>query len=400
MLRYLLVFIAFASTMHLACADEESFRSQLGEVQWLLRQNQLDQASKLIKQLDPHAVSDKNLKADYFFTNGYLNINSNFKYVQALKDYNKAIYHLQTIGNPVNQILFNALNNKGQIFLAYKEYEKSIDTYKQALQILKVGDLNDPKSDRAILKYNLGLAHFHAKKLADALEYFEDSQVLRPSDKNLIYMGRCYTEMKDYDQAIVHFRILADTLSSDKYKGQAYHNLGHLYLLQKDTLTAIRYFQEALNYKTGTERFITYKDLGLTYLSSDPRKASYYLSESATFLDKLPNIPENFTVWKHLHEAKVAAKTPSNHQYQYIEALENYGKAQETLTLAERQSRLALAELDLERDLATYAYNQQLKWITGIIALVILGLISWVLHKHWRDVQLIKDIKAIRSKYP
>lgn len=206
--------LSFITCSSLSGANEQSigsgkqkFSTQLSRVNAHLQTGDLADAANLMQQIDLESATDHE-SAKYYFSKGYLSVHYRKRYIQALREYNKAIFLLERSGKADNQMLFDLLNNKGRIFRHYSQFDRALETYNKAYNLLSKPGIEDPKTDRAILLYNMGLSYFHSEDWENAFSSFLSSHELRPKTKILIYLGRCYKELADYHNANRYFDLV------------------------------------------------------------------------------------------------------------------------------------------------------------------------------------------------
>jgi Flp pilus assembly protein TadD len=175
--------------------------------------------------------------------------------------------------------LGDALLNKGNLYLAYVQYEKSLKLkpdnirveYKKGLALL-LGE----KSDDAIrqfelvlkkdLKFDLayeglGRAYFQNKDFLQAERNFQKAVGLNHKLwKSYNYLGNIYDNKKDYEKAILEY---TSAISIQPDQGLLYNNLGVSCLLAGRNQEAVDAFGKAIakNYRESR----VFNNLGLAY---------------------------------------------------------------------------------------------------------------------------------------
>lgn len=126
-----------------------------------------------------------------------------------------------------------AYNNRGNIFLGKKEYDKAYADFKKAIEV-------DP-----LFPYtynNLGIAYSDAGRKEDAIAMFEKAIIIDPNFAKAYYnLGNVYNSIGDENKAITWYE-KAIGINPDFL--EAYYNLGSVYNSLKDRGKAIRIFKK------------------------------------------------------------------------------------------------------------------------------------------------------------
>jgi Flp pilus assembly protein TadD len=175
--------------------------------------------------------------------------------------------------------LGDGLLNKGKLYLAFVQYEKSLKLkpdnirveYKKGLALLlaeKSDDAirqfelvlkKDPKFDLAY--EGLGRAYFQNKDFLQAERNFQKAVGLNHKLwKSYNYLGNIYDNKKDYEKAILEY---TSAISIQPGQGMLYNNLGVSCLLAGHNQEAVDAFGKAIakNYRESR----VFNNLGLAY---------------------------------------------------------------------------------------------------------------------------------------
>ncbi|MCE1168553.1 MAG: tetratricopeptide repeat protein [Sphingobacteriia bacterium] len=163
---------------------------------------------------------------------------------------------------------YDALNNLGSIYSTITgQYEKSIPLFKRAIEV-------DPKNTAAYV--NLAFAYRQTGKINEALETY--SQVITIDPKKL----KAYFKIAEiYEQAGLMqkaIEINERAMTADTTSEVPYINIGNYYIRQKDTTTAISYWEKAVE-KQPLEQLS--KNLSIHWrLKGDKKKSAYYAKKA------------------------------------------------------------------------------------------------------------------------
>ncbi|MBC8385746.1 MAG: tetratricopeptide repeat protein, partial [Candidatus Cloacimonetes bacterium] len=147
---------------------------------------------------------------------------------------------------------FITYNNIGMVYDAWKQYEKAIEYYEQALEIDRKFQ-NEPRI--AIRLNNIGYAHRALKQFDKALEYLQ--QALKIEMKygrkdriaiRLTNIGLIYISTEKYEQALINFRKAEEIikkLNMPNYLSTLYNNFGHVFILQQKYTDAEKYLKKS-----------------------------------------------------------------------------------------------------------------------------------------------------------
>ena len=229
-------------------------------------------------------------------------------------------------------------NNLGKIFNIYSNHELAIKHYRQALDY--VSDEN-----RAALLYNLGNAYKSSGQYEKATKTYLDSKQIAIQQNDELRqaqlhhkLGLLYLALDDVENAKSYFKTIVnysanESASYQKYVGKALHNIGEIYLRSDDYTTAIQYFEKALTVKSGTEKFITYMDLGTCYHNTDQSaKAIASFKEAEKMYATVTPYKKYIDLFKHMHrmyreQGNMEASTAAVESY--FAAIDQYDRVKE-----------------------------------------------------------------------
>jgi tol-pal system protein YbgF len=181
-------------------------------------------------------------------------------------------------------VITEALNQKGEIYYAIGDYEKSVGSYSRkenmnseqavlgrARAFLKMGltekaiDLyadflkynpqspyaKDVRATVLDVMYNYAFNMYQSRDQRTAVRYFDMITELFPDDpkaENALYwIGECYYDRKDYDGAIASFGEVIDHRSSAAKDPDALFKLGMCWFELKDYYKSLKYFEMLLD---------------------------------------------------------------------------------------------------------------------------------------------------------
>lgn len=166
------------------------------------------------------------------------------------------------------------LVNLANIYASDSEYEKALETYKEALPYAKAGT-----SDFFLVSGEVAL---YEGRFEEAKENYLKAYELAPNDfqinnaLNLFYLDLddIYPRLVDYPEALRHAKIALES-SEDLVKNTARQNLGIAYFFNDDYEQAITY----LSYSSiEDEPYVAYW-LGLAHMANEnSEQAAYYLN--------------------------------------------------------------------------------------------------------------------------
>jgi ribosomal protein S12 methylthiotransferase accessory factor len=114
------------------------------------------------------------------------------------------------------------------------------------------------------LQFYLGTCHLSQNAPQRALAHFSRALELSPADQDIpsiySYMGVCYKEMEDYDQAL---SVLAKGEALDDERTDIYNLMGFCHFMRKDHEAAIRSFEKVIELDPSSA--IDYANIGSNY---------------------------------------------------------------------------------------------------------------------------------------
>lgn len=163
---------------------------------------------------------------------------------------------------------YDALNNLGSIYSTITgQFEKSIPLFKRAIDA-------DPKNTAAYV--NLAFAYRQTGRINEALETYNRVIEIDPQKlKAYFKIAEIYEQAGLMEKAIeVNERAMKVDTSSEV----PYINIGNYYIRQKDTVTAVSYWEKAVE-KQPLEQLS--KNLSIHWrLKGDKRKSEYYAKKA------------------------------------------------------------------------------------------------------------------------
>jgi len=135
---------------------------------------------------------------------------------------------------PKNSLLYEFL---GQYYFKYKEPQKAIQCFKKSQH-------NNPYSVTGFTY--LGDVYYSIQEADSSILYYMKGLGLSPSSQLLINnISTVYYDLKS-KEACKSFNL--ELLKKDSTLFPAYENLGYYYLMEKDTVTSVGYFKNAVRY--------------------------------------------------------------------------------------------------------------------------------------------------------
>ena len=176
----------------------------------------------------------------------------------------------------------------------------------RALQFLSKAVSLNPREGR--YRFELGLAHYHSKKLREAGMEFEAALRINPADDNaLLYMGKVMKDAKDYSGALQY---LEKAARGQEQKLRALVELGSCYMALKMIDKAIAELERAVN--------SIEKDS-----EPDSLYARYYL---AMCFEKNRDFAKAVAQWERIYAQKKNFRDVGEKLTQYIEYRETESK--------------------------------------------------------------------------
>ncbi len=144
-------------------------------------------------------------------------------------------------------------NNLGIVYSGLGHYVKAIDFYNKSLNIRRLKQYSDGLGN---VKNNIGWLYYCLNDFEKAAPYFEEAYQYANENNNqslllttLNNQGLILYHKKEYTDAIKKFTecvVLAETLNDHGAKGNAYLNLGNIYVDQKKSDSAFIFLTKAL----------------------------------------------------------------------------------------------------------------------------------------------------------
>ena len=255
----------------------------------------------------------KNLHKYYHFRGVFYKLNGNYN--QAIKDLNKAI--------TINKYMFRTHLNLGQCYYELKDYETSIKTYKNALDLMQTVKSSDKISNEIKNSLNeylfyleLGLIHFNTRKLDLAENSY--SRVIELTNGKVGYSERAqvYLLTNDLTKAMNDLQIVIKDNPQDY---RPYDYLGRYYMMHKDYAKATDSYTKAIDLgKKSSFGFLLYFNRGNAYYYNKDYKHAIEDFSKTIELNDQPD-----------HQAHVNRGNCYSELKQYKKALDDYFKAVE-----------------------------------------------------------------------
>lgn len=146
-------------------------------------------------------------------------------------------------------------NNLGSYSYFMGDYEKSIESFRKALEITEYNSDSELNPDIAMYSMNIGIILASTNKLEEANKYFQralniNKQLLDELDPALailhLNLGRNEMLQSHYESALEHYK-LAESIYINVF-GEDYHVLGTLYLNMGNIFNNKQDFEKALEY--------------------------------------------------------------------------------------------------------------------------------------------------------
>ena len=119
---------------------------------------------------------------------------------------------------------------------------------------------------------NLGMAYREQKRYQEAIECYNHILKVNPNQIKAIFaLANVYNDMGQFDRAV---RMNEDVMKSYPKQEMPYVNIGNYYMLRKDTVTAVNYWEKAAAINPSFELCVQLNSLYL--IKGDRAKADYY----------------------------------------------------------------------------------------------------------------------------
>lgn len=363
---------------------------QLRQIKEWIDSDSLQSASEAMEHIDISGASNYNL-AQWYYRKAYLNYYLHNRQLQALKEYKKAYHYLDEADTSDLQMAFDLINNQGPIYRAYNNYEDALRIYNRALDICNERPESSAiETDQAIIYYNIGLVYRDKKEFGEAVRFFRKSYEIDNYPATLNLIGLCYMNSKQQTEAIQYFKRFLE-VSSNKWRGAAYHNLANSYLADGDTVEAIQFFEEALLIKKRAEqRLITHLDLGALYAAlGKDRQALTYLHQAKATLAEVPLKPEYFVVLDHISDVyrrQQSWDSAYHYQAEYAAFFEQFESHKNEIRQIDRTYQLQQIEQEVQNELIRNENQERNRQLILQLLLVIgalsIGILIW--RGYWR----------------
>lgn len=229
--------------------------------------------------------------------------------LNATLEYHKALTALQSCDTSDLYLQISIRKNLGSIFDDFGQFEKAIQYYQTAIPFAQ----DYSKAELASIYTNMGNTYRSVQDAKLMLEmYFKAQDLYRSLDDhyNLARLdnkiGLAFYAADAYDTAEYFFNNAIFDHGQhlrDKQRriiGQAYHNLGQAYFKQLDFIKSAHAFHQALEYKSDSEKYITFLDLGELYLTTeDLDSAGLMLARARAIYSGSTNVDHSM-LWQHL----------------------------------------------------------------------------------------------------
>lgn len=209
----------------------------------------------------------------------------------------------------------NLLINTGDILINHYAYPEAVQYLNEGILLAEQHNI---QNKLLLLLYNKGMALRYSGRYDEALIIFNQTLTLANelNDglrilRSLNQKGLTLKDLKKYDDArATHMKMLEFKFSDEpinKYKGQAWHNIGLSYVEEGKPEKAILPYLEAISHKeqdnNPSELFITYLDLSETYLKiGDLEEAKRYAQTCAPLYEQIPLSPDNYKFFNLMSE--------------------------------------------------------------------------------------------------
>jgi CHAT domain-containing protein/Tfp pilus assembly protein PilF len=218
--------------------------SSLGEYKFAL--DFFEQALAIPKQ-----IFQNNGAIHYNIAGVYSNLGN---YTKALEFYRKALALTQKRGYKEGEV--QILNRMGIVYFRQREYEIALDSYQQALEIIKTIDTDKKLLEGATL-YNIGYVYLYTEKHPFALDLFQQSLTIyqqfgsKYSTVQIINaIGQAYSKLGNYEIALDFLQqglVIAQEIGAKESEGNILKNIGYLLEKQNQPELAIVFLKQSIN---------------------------------------------------------------------------------------------------------------------------------------------------------
>ena len=140
----------------------------------------------------------------------------------------------------------------------------AVESFDPDSAIKRLSEMERLLPDKYFLQFYLGTCHLSQNAPQRALPHFSRALDLSPADQDIpsiySYMGVCYKEMEEYDQAL---SVLAKGEALDAERTDIYNLMGFCHFMRKDHEAAIRSFEKVIELDPSSA--IDYANIGSNY---------------------------------------------------------------------------------------------------------------------------------------
>ena len=309
---------------------------------------------------------------------------------------------------------------KGDILLGKGKSKEAITAYLSALEAWKTSD--DPQKTTSIGTYysNISGVYYNLTEYDKALEYEKLSLTYRMMSSNdeataytLIYIGRDFSKLKEFDSALVYLakaKPLVEKLNSHRINYQYNSRLGSVYRLSDHFQVAIGYYEKALSEATLTTNALSILScqelLGMCYEKlKDYSTARKYLVTALAASVKIKAVLETMPILKEL----IIVEENTNNKSQAFLYLKQLTSIKDSVnaeasknSVAEIENKYQAAEkekeiikLQKDKEIQTLSIKQKstLNYFLfgSLAALLILGFLGYRNFRHRQQLAKQRD---------
>ena len=128
-----------------------------------------------------------------------------------------------------------------------QQYESAIEKYRATILYAETERLND--TFLAKIHFNIGVCFYHLKRTSEAVTEFTEAIKLsrREYQKAFYALGMAQKDLKNWREAASALR---DALKIDKTDGEAWFDLGLVYLKEEDYPAAAKAFENSIKHRS------------------------------------------------------------------------------------------------------------------------------------------------------
>lgn len=319
--------------------------------------------------------------------------------------------------NSINMFL-DLLLNTGEILLKHYAYPEGIQYFDRGIKIAQQGNI---QNRLLLLLFNKGMALRYNGKYDEALATFD--QTLRIATelgdelrilRSLNQKGLTLKDLKSYDLArTTHMKMVNfqyNNQSSDKYRGQAWHNIGLSYLEEGNLTSAKEAYEKAIKSFNATnnnseELFLAYMDLSETFTKlGQVNQAFEYAQLCETLYGKCELSPDNYNFFNLMSEiAHLRNDTKMVRYYaqKYVDENQRFlNQQQEILEIKDRFKMEVLAagffsEIEANKNISLL---ERVLWTIASIFTIIILITK--IHTWYKKRSLSLQINLIKEEGP